>query len=65
LAIVVLFGLSSSTLLNMIVVPSLFLRWAKSTPADGSDLEVEIAHLPDRAEHHRHPHRHSRATAAA
>ena len=28
LAIVVLFGLFSSTFLNMVVVPSLFLRWA-------------------------------------
>jgi Cu/Ag efflux pump CusA len=32
LAIVVLFGLFSSTSLNMIVVPTLFLRWANKTP---------------------------------
>jgi Cu/Ag efflux pump CusA len=29
LAIVVLFGLLSSTLLNMAVMPALFLKWAK------------------------------------
>ena len=32
LAIVVLFGLFSSTLLNMVVMPALFLKWAKPAP---------------------------------
>lgn len=32
LAVVVLFGLSSSTIVNMSVVPSLLLRWACATP---------------------------------
>jgi Cu/Ag efflux pump CusA len=35
LAIVVLFGLLSSTLLNMAVMPALFLRWAKPEPPEG------------------------------
>ncbi|NQT38333.1 MAG: efflux RND transporter permease subunit, partial [Planctomycetes bacterium] len=41
LAIVVLFGLFSSTCLNMIVVPALFLRWADATGPDSSDAEMQ------------------------
>ena len=33
MAIVILFGLLSSMLLNMIVVPALYLRWGLPTPA--------------------------------
>ena len=50
LAIVVLFGLFSSRLLNMVVVPALFLRWAKPTPPKIhiEDGEIETsAHHPD------------------
>ncbi|MEZ6184571.1 MAG: efflux RND transporter permease subunit [Planctomycetota bacterium] len=32
MAIVILFGLLSSMLLNMIVVPALYMRWGRSTP---------------------------------
>lgn len=39
LAIVVLFGLLTSTALNMLVIPALFLRWASSQPA-ASDSRV-------------------------
>jgi CzcA family heavy metal efflux pump len=39
LAIVVVFGLLSSTLLNMVVVPALFLRWASPRPATVSSEE--------------------------
>ena len=35
MAIVILFGLLSSMLLNMIVVPALYLRWGLPTPAAG------------------------------
>jgi len=33
MAIVILFGLLSSMLLNMVVVPALYLRWGRPTPA--------------------------------
>ncbi len=36
MAIVILFGLLSSMLLNMIVVPALYLRWGRPTPAHDS-----------------------------
>lgn len=49
LAIVVLFGLFSSTVLNMVVVPSLFLRWADYTPPGIGDTDGEPAQQP------RHP----------
>ena len=65
LAIVVLFGLFSSTCLNMIVVPALFLRWGNVTPPDGSDSEMEAAPLPDRSEDRFHPHRQSKEVVAA
>lgn len=37
MAIVILFGLLSSMLLNMVVVPALYLRWGRPTPAAGED----------------------------
>jgi Cu/Ag efflux pump CusA len=39
LAIVVLFGLLSSTLLNMAVMPALFLRWAQPAPPTGLECD--------------------------
>lgn len=46
LAIVVLAGLFTSTCLNMIVVPSLFLRWADPRAADTDSSEDEMTTLP-------------------
>jgi len=43
LAIVVLFGLFSSTILNMIVVPALFLRFASPTPPETQDVKQASA----------------------
>jgi len=46
MAIVILFGLFSSTLLNMLVVPALFLRFGEPAPSlefDGSRMEVRNA----------------------
>jgi Cu/Ag efflux pump CusA len=40
-AIVVLFGVLSSTRLNMAVMPTLFLRWAKAKPPEGLACESE------------------------
>ena len=39
LAIVVLFGLLSSTLLNMAVMPAVFLRWAEPVPPTGLECD--------------------------
>jgi Cu/Ag efflux pump CusA len=39
LAIVVLGGLVTSTLLNLFVVPSLYLRFAKSAVAEGASVQ--------------------------
>ena len=41
MAIVILFGLLSSMLLNMIVVPALYLRWGRPTVAADSDSTPE------------------------
>ena len=57
LAIVVVFGLFSSTVLNMVVVPSLFLRWAKSSPPAISSSELHVAALPGHSERSHHTHR--------
>ena len=43
MAIVILFGLLSSMLLNMIVVPALYLRWGHPTPAVKSIYEGGVA----------------------
>jgi Cu/Ag efflux pump CusA len=63
LAIVVLFGLFTSTLLNMVVVPSLFLRWAAAAPPAEDDARLEPAPAEPGFEHYRHPHK--RRTVAA
>ena len=43
MAIVILFGLLSSTLLNMLVVPALFLRFGESTPnAERVEARIEV-----------------------
>jgi Cu/Ag efflux pump CusA len=65
LAIVVVFGLFSSTLLNMVVVPALFLRWASAAPpaVDHSQLDVLPA-TTDFQDHH-HPHKHKKEVAVA
>ncbi len=65
LAIVVLFGLFSSTVLNMVVVPSLFLRWAKPAPPSTASSELHIASFPDHMERSHHTHRHQTEEAAA
>ena len=36
MAIVILFGLTTSTLLNMVVVPTLYLRWGRPLPAEAA-----------------------------
>ena len=41
MAIVILFGLLSSLLLNMIAVPALYLRWGRPTPSAEPALESE------------------------
>ena len=43
MAIVILFGLLSSTLLNMLVVPALFLRFGEATPnAERVEARIEV-----------------------
>ncbi len=45
MAIVILFGLLSSTLLNMLVVPALFLRFGESAPsAELVQTRIEVRH---------------------
>jgi CzcA family heavy metal efflux pump len=39
MAFVILFGLVSSTFLNMLVVPALFVRFGRATPSSTTDLE--------------------------
>ncbi len=46
LAIVVVFGLFSSTLSNMVVVPALFLRWAGATPPAAHDSQLDVVPAP-------------------
>ncbi|MSR75145.1 MAG: efflux RND transporter permease subunit [Planctomycetes bacterium] len=47
MAIVILFGLLSSTLLNMILVPALFLRFGKPVPrAELLQIDKEAIHVP-------------------
>jgi Cu/Ag efflux pump CusA len=65
LAIVVVFGLFSSTVLNMVVVPSLFLRWANSSPPAIVSSELHIASLPEHLERSHHAHRRQTEEAAA
>jgi hypothetical protein len=65
LAIVVVFGLFSSTLLNMVVVPALFLRWAGAVPPAASDSALEVAPPPVPSHTHFHPHRHPKPIAVA
>jgi CzcA family heavy metal efflux pump len=60
LAIVVVFGLFSSTLLNMVVVPALFLRWASTSPPTTGDPELETVPAPAAFQDHIHPHTHTR-----
>jgi Cu/Ag efflux pump CusA len=64
LAIVVVFGLLSSTVLNMVVVPSLFLRWANSSPPAITSSELHIAALPGHAERSHYTHQHQAEEAA-
>jgi Cu/Ag efflux pump CusA len=65
LAIVVVFGLFSSTLLNMVVVPALFLRWASPVPPAGRDSHLDAVSVPvHSAEPYLHPHVHKESEAA-
>jgi Cu/Ag efflux pump CusA len=46
MAIVILFGLLSSTLLNMLVVPALFVRFGESAPSAAVlETRVEVQHV--------------------
>jgi CzcA family heavy metal efflux pump len=65
LAIVVVFGLFSSTLLNMVVVPALFLRWAGATPPAARDAQLDVVPAPLAHPGHHHPHRHKQTVAVA
>ena len=65
LAIVVLFGLFSSTLLNMVVVPSLFLRWAKPIPPEIHIEDGGIATSASHPDSRFHPHKQREEPAAA
>jgi CzcA family heavy metal efflux pump len=65
LAIVVVFGLFSSTLLNMVVVPALFLRWASATPPVASDAQLDVVPAPAGSHEHFHPHKPRKSTAVA
>ena len=65
LAIVVLFGLFTSTLLNMVVVPSLFLRWAKPEPPEIHSRDTEFADSPTHADGACQPHWQRKEPAAA
>jgi Cu/Ag efflux pump CusA len=61
LAIVVVFGLFSSTLLNMVVVPALLLRWASAAPPTAHDLQLDVVPAPAGFQEHYHPHRHKKS----
>lgn len=65
LAIVVLFGLFTSTLLNMVVVPSLFLRWAKPEPPEIDSHDLDMTELPAQVGGARQPHWQRKEPAAA
>lgn len=65
LAIVVVYGLFSSTLLNMVVVPALFLRWASATPPVAHDSQLDVLLAPTDFQGHFHPHKHKKSMAAA
>jgi hypothetical protein len=65
LAIVVVFGLFSSTLLNMVVVPALFLRWASAAPPAVDHSELDVLPAPAGFQDHYHPHKHKKAVAVA
>jgi Cu/Ag efflux pump CusA len=65
LAIVVVFGLFSSTLLNMVVVPALFLRWAGATPPAASDSQLDVIPAPAGFQEHHSPHRQTVPAAVA
>ena len=45
MAVVILFGLLSSTLLNMLVVPALYLRWGRPLAAQPAVGGEEAAHV--------------------
>ena len=65
LAIVVVFGLFSSTLLNMVVVPALFLRWASAAPPAVDDSQLDVLPAPAGFQEHYHPHKHKKSVAVA
>jgi HME family heavy-metal exporter len=65
LAIVVVFGLFSSTLLNMVVVPALFLRWASAAPPAARDSQLDVVPAPAGFQEHYHPHKHRKSAAVA
>ncbi|MHB8899399.1 MAG: efflux RND transporter permease subunit, partial [Thermoguttaceae bacterium] len=65
LAIVVVCGLFSSTLLNMIVVPSLFLRWAGATPPAARNAQLDEISSPGNLHPHYLPHRPPEASVMA
>lgn len=64
LAIVVIFGLFSSTSLNMIVVPTLFLRWAGDAPPAADQSQQDVAPASTVYHEPRHPHRRKKPAAA-
>jgi len=65
LAIVVVCGLFSSTLLNMVVVPALFLRWASAVPPGVDQSQLDVLSTPAVFHEHGHPHKHKKAAAVA
>ena len=65
LAIVVVFGLFSSTLLNMVVVPSLLLRWASATPPAAGDAQLDVVPAPAGFQGHHHLSQHRKPVAVA
>ena len=65
LAIVVVFGLFSSTLLNMVVVPSLLLRWASATPPAANDSQLDVVPAPVSFQGHHHLSQHRKPAAVA
>lgn len=65
LAIVVVFGLFSSTLLNMVVVPALFLRWASAEPPAVDHSQLDVLPGPTGFQDHHHSYKHKKAMAVA
>lgn len=65
LAIVVIFGLFSSTLLNMVAVPALFLRWAGSAPPASDHPELDVLPAPAGYVNQHHLPRHKKPAAVA